>query len=561
MKYCVISVVCFLLILTIRLNATPSQTLEKLTSYEKSNAVINIECEETAQAQANLIEETWNNGNYEEAIELLRSSPKLDDAAIGIQWKNPIKTSSRWAGDVRVGTVDSVVDMDFDIDNSNGNLLAALLYRNGPSNYRFTINMSQDTGKTWSETYVWTTSSPNPIDIDCAVYKNHFYLAYTYTNNTEGRIRRFSTSDGSADMTYGAPNGFRTVIHEGDSLREIVLISDADNSASKYLFYLSIMASDSLRLYFNYNDTSAISWTREVNFYNLHISDADRGLDACYTVPNKLWTSYIGTDNSPYAIGGWASWTVHDLSSFTGTHPKNVTSVAAYGDTVMVVYHYDGTTFNDVRYSINKTGGTTNWAVGVLLTSTSDISYVNDVTARGGDGFGTVYQTIGGSAVGVYQHRSYSSSFLTPPDSFADNVPCYDIKPCIERIADGVYGILYVNWPGQMAWFDRSDWPSGIDEDLTNKNTAVISSTSAVFSNKIEINYYLPANQDNSKMSLDIYNIAGERIKNLAKGMPAGRHSVTWFGDSDGKPAPNGIYFAVLKSGEPEKRLKITLIR
>ncbi len=106
-----------------------SQTLEKLTAYEKSNAIIDFECEEKDRAQADIIEETWNRGDYEEAIELLKSSPDLEDAALGIQWKKPVKTSSsRWAGDVRVGTVDSIVDIDFDVDNSNGNLIAALLY-------------------------------------------------------------------------------------------------------------------------------------------------------------------------------------------------------------------------------------------------------------------------------------------------------------------------------------------------------------------------------------------------------------------------------------------------
>jgi hypothetical protein len=557
-KNCIWFVIFLLLALTIRVNANPSQTLENLTAYEKSNAIIDIECEDGAQAQADIIENTWNSGNYEEAIELLKNSSELDDAAIGIQWRNPVKTSSRWAGDVRVGTVDSIVDIDFDVDNSNGHLLAALLYQDGPTDYRFTINISLDTGKTWAETYVWGYNPSYQVDIDGAVLTNYFYLAYTYLSNSVGRIRRFFTNSGGPDMTYGQPNGYVTVIDEGVNLREIMLPGDADNPASRYLFYFSILDNDSLRLYFN-NDTSASSWTREVNFYNLGISNADRGLDACYTVPNKVWASYIGTDNKPYAVGGWSSWTVHDLSSNVGIHPSNVTSVAAYGDTVMVVYHYDGTTFNDVRYSYTSTGGPA-WATGVLFSSTSDNSYVNDVTARGGDGFGTVYQTIGGSAVGIYRHRSYSSSFLTPPDSFTDNVPCYDIKPCIERIADGVYGILYVRWPEQTAWFDRSDWLSGIDEDIPDENaTSILSVRQSISGSQIDINYYLT--DDNSDMSLDIYDITGKHVKNLAKGMPAGSHSVTWFADSEGRPAPNGIYFAVLKSGDIEKSLKITLVR
>jgi len=318
--------------------------------------------------------------------------------------------------------------------------------------------MSADTGKTWTETYVWIASPDYEIDIDCAVYKNYFYLAYTYLNNSVGRIRRFSTSDGTADMTYGELNGFATVVDEGVDLREIVLTSDADNPASRYLFYFSLMENDSMRLYFS--DSTATTWTRTVNF---HVPNVSRGIDACCAVPNKIWVSYIGTDNELYFVGGWSSWTIYPTSANLGTNSQYATSVSAYGDTVMIVYPFPTLPTYDVRYYITSNNGA-NWGVGTLLSASDISSSVNDVTARGGDGFGTVYQTTGLSAEGVFRHRSYSSSAWTPLVSFADNVPRANVKPCIERIADGIYGILYVNYPEQMAWFDRSDWlsPDGL---------------------------------------------------------------------------------------------------
>lgn len=436
-----------------------SQTLEKLTAYEKSNAIIDFECEEKDQAKADIIEETWNNGIYEEAIEMLKNSTELEDAALGIQWKEPAKTSSRWAGDVRVNMVDSIVDMDFDVDNSNGNLIAALLYQYNETYYKFTVNMSADTGKTWTETYVWTASPDYEIDIDCAVYKNYFYLAYTYLNNSVGRIRRFSTSDGTADMTYGELNGFATVVDEGVDLREIVLTSDADNPASRYLFYFSLMENDSMRLYFS--DSTATTWTRTVNF---HVPNVSRGIDACHTAPNAIWVSYIGTDNELYFVGGWSSWTTWPASANLGTSSSLTTSIGAYGDTVIVVYPFQSSaTTYDVRYYITSNNGA-NWGVGNILYNSNLRSSVNDVTARGGDGIGAVYQTVGSSAEGVYRHRRYDLVLWSSPTSFADYVPRSTIKPCIERIADGIYGILYVNYPEQMAWFDRSDWlsPDGL---------------------------------------------------------------------------------------------------
>jgi hypothetical protein len=431
--------------------------LEDLSAYEKSNSIIDIECEEEARAQADIIEEKWNSGDYEEAIELLKNSPALEEAALGIQWKEPVKTPAiRWAGDVRVGTVDSIVDIDFDVDNSNGNLFAALLYNFDGTYYSYTINMSSDTGKTWTETYLWTANPSLEIDIDGAVFNGYFYLAYTYANNSLGRIRRFSTSDGSADMTFGT-GGYATVINEGEDLRELVLTSNADNPSPEYLFYFSIMENDSIRCY--YSNEAVTAWYP----FNPDVDNASRGLDACCAVPNKLWASYIGTDNELYFMGGWSSWTTYPTSADLGSNSWYVTSISAYGDTVIIVYPFPTLPTYDVRYYITTNNGS-NWAVGTLLNASDVASWVNDVTARGGDGIGAVYQTTGLSAEGFYKHRSYSSALWTPDVSFADSVTRANRKPCIERIADGIYGILYVNYPEEMAWFDRSDWltPDGL---------------------------------------------------------------------------------------------------
>lgn len=530
------------------------QTLENLTTYEKRNAIIDIECEAGDKVKADLIEEKWNSENYEEAIELLKNSPELGDAAIGIQWREPIKTSARWAGDVRVGTRDSIIDIDFDVDNSNGNLFAALLYRVAASNYNFTINISLDTGRTWAETYEWTLFPDYEIDIDGVVLKNYFYLAYTYNNNTVGRIRRFNTSDGSSDDAYG----YVMVIDEGVDIREIALTSNADSSISNlhYLLYLSIMDNDSLKLY--YSDTIATNWDGS---FDTEVGNADRGLDACYSSIPKIWASYIGTDDSLYVIGGWVGWINYGPLSYVGSNSAYITSIGAYGDTVMAVYpYYEGPSSNSVRYSITYNDGS-NWDEGTILGASFTSSYVNDVTARNGDGIGIFYQTTGLNAGGYYRHRNYVNSAWSGPVSVADSITCENVKPSIERIANGIYGILYVNYPEQMAWFDRSDWVSGIEEeDIPDANTAVIlSATRTLFSGEITISYYLPSSQ--SDMSLDIFDVSGSHVKQLAKGMPAGNHTVTWFGDSDGKPAPNGIYFCVLKADGTTKSLRMTLIR
>ncbi len=550
MKNFSIIIVCFLFASSI-LKANSSKALEELTACEKTNAIIDIECKERDRGTADIIEETWNAGNYEEAIKLLKNSQNLDDAAIGIQWKKPMKTSLRWEGDVRVGNVDSILDIDFDIDNSNGNLIAALFYKDG-SLYRYTINISLDMGETWSQTYILATILNYEIDIDGAVFHNYFYLAYTTLGNHRGNIRRFRTSDGSYDATYS----YKTVIDEGPILKEISLASDADDPASQFLFYFSILDNDSLRLYFNEDDTLAASWVREANF-NTYVPDADRGLDVCFTLPNKVWASYIRTDDVLSFIGGWSSWTVYPTSA--DVNGAYTTSIGAYGDSLMIVYA-DSNAAVETRYLVTSDGGGS-WNAGVLFSSATANSFVNDVTARGGDGFGVVYTITGTGSEGCYRHTGYGTPAWTPPDSFADNAPMENLKPCIERLADGIYGILYVDQSEGMAWFDRSDWVSGVNENFTDKNTPVLlGASAAVFSDQVDINFYLPSSQKN--MSLNIYDIAGNHVKTLAKEMPGGRNSVTWFADRDnGSKVSSGIYFAVLESGKHRESLKITFIR
>ena len=170
--------------LSVNLNANPLQTLENLNAYEKSNAIIDIECEEEFKAQAAIIEKTWAAGNQKEAIELLKNSFILDDANLGIQWKKPVKTNLRWGNDAAVSGRDSVSVVCLDVDNNTGNLFSVLKYHISTHNY-WCLNMSSDTGKSWSEIYNWGDLTG---DIDGAVLKGYFYVAYSTTTTGDGRM-------------------------------------------------------------------------------------------------------------------------------------------------------------------------------------------------------------------------------------------------------------------------------------------------------------------------------------------------------------------------------------
>jgi hypothetical protein len=62
---------------------------------------------------------------------------------------------------------------------------------------------------------------------------------------------------------------------------------------------------------------------------------------------------------------------------------------------------------------------------------------------------------------------------------------------------------------------------------------------------------------------LEIYNVRGERVTTLVNGvLPAGVHAVRWLGRSDhGARAASGVYFARLRAGSAERRLKLLLVQ
>ncbi|MBC8415880.1 MAG: T9SS type A sorting domain-containing protein, partial [Candidatus Cloacimonetes bacterium] len=74
------------------------------------------------------------------------------------------------------------------------------------------------------------------------------------------------------------------------------------------------------------------------------------------------------------------------------------------------------------------------------------------------------------------------------------------------------------------------------------------------------INYSL---KENSKVSLSIYNIKGQKIKTLAHDeFTKGSHSIIWNGrDSNDKRVDSGIYFYKLKAGDYQKVRKMVLLK
>ncbi|HSG27911.1 MAG TPA: FlgD immunoglobulin-like domain containing protein, partial [Candidatus Krumholzibacterium sp.] len=80
------------------------------------------------------------------------------------------------------------------------------------------------------------------------------------------------------------------------------------------------------------------------------------------------------------------------------------------------------------------------------------------------------------------------------------------------------------------------------------------------FNPSTEISYFLPQAES---VSLDIFDVAGRRIKTLANGiMREGDHRVEWDGrDNNGSRVASGVYFYRLRAGKDTLTRKMVLLR
>jgi hypothetical protein len=102
--------------------------------------------------------------------------------------------------------------------------------------------------------------------------------------------------------------------------------------------------------------------------------------------------------------------------------------------------------------------------------------------------------------------------------------------------------------------------PVDVDNEIIVNSESILSNYPNPFNPETTINYSL---KENSKVSLNIYNIKGQKVNTLVNEMiSAGEHSVIWDGrDSNGNRVGSGIYFYKLKVGDFQKIKKMILLK
>jgi molybdopterin-binding protein len=99
------------------------------------------------------------------------------------------------------------------------------------------------------------------------------------------------------------------------------------------------------------------------------------------------------------------------------------------------------------------------------------------------------------------------------------------------------------------------------DDDLTPDGMELISNFPNPFNPSTTISFSVA--QTSSFVTLDIYNIKGQKVKTLINDrFDAGAHQVVWDGkDDNNKPVSSGIYFYKLKAGNFEQTKKMILLK
>ena len=455
------------------------EQLALLTADERANARIELELRSAATVAqhetAAEIAALWNHGSHDAALALLRSFEQSGaPLGLGIAWRVPLNHGGQRFADLRIGgTRTDAQTMSLDFDAQTGNVFAVLRWGSTTGVSAWTVNLSDDGGITWTETYAFGSAS-GLIDLDCAVVDDFLYIAYVAGNATgEARLRRASVSTGGIDVGFS----FQAVFLAGaETIEEVALATNADYSDNR-IYYLAIQSDDTLRYAWDAADDGT-TFTEQ----SPATASPEFGLDATWhynaaSCDDFLYVSYAGNDGNIHVFGrSAAAWTDWVVEPATGSSRR--TAISAYGDVVICAFEYPYTYGTGVRYRISYDCGDT-WSAGSLAVpdgATIFGYFEPDVDARDGDGIAIIYQGEAGEFDPLYYRKragfapgAWSDpALLNDFDIYTGSETAISYLPALEGELFS-HGAMYLSLDPDFRtpYFDRPRTGSGPCDDVT----------------------------------------------------------------------------------------------
>ncbi|MBN2465033.1 hypothetical protein JXD38_05360 [candidate division WOR-3 bacterium] len=534
--------------------------LERMSQAERKNSRISIEftsSDPQLVALGQEVERLWDGGQFDEALAQLASlEARVGPVAVGNSWRTPVPTleTNLWDTDVRIGNRDSLMELSFDTHLSSGNLYAVL--RHGAKSAYY-VNMSTDGGNSWNETFYWNGSSVLP-SVDAAALANHLYVTYSDPGDDprQVRIRRFRWNDGAEDtFSTGAEWVAACTLAAGDTVRELSLVANQHGYNNR--LYITTLVNDG-SVQWSWDDANAVSWLDAATgitsgAYSGLDATENQGFDSTY-----MFFSYYDTSDTLRIYG-------KTEDNFTRRYSRPVgnagayykTSISAYEDTVICAYDNCTASPYQVEYVINYSGSPS-WGHGTL-SDPDTTAEAPGVTARGGGGLAAVFRHYTATRqLRFLQREDYGPGPWTDAIPIADYDPYWN-RPGIEYLGSGVFGVAYLskNSPTvRGAYFDRSDWPTGLAEQrrlLVEEN--VLNVMPNPLSGHGRLNYTLNRPAD---LRVQLYDRTGRIVRTLFDGYsPAGLQSLP-FDASDMVP---GVYFARADADGRALTVPVTVVK
>lgn len=469
---------------------------------------------------------------------------------------------------------------------------------------------SQDGGSTWYEIGPYNHVDHHAMDFDRADYSRIFegndggiYVSYNSGSSWTKLYDQHTNQFYAIEIDYQNPNRLYGGTQDNGTLRTVY--GDPDGWEAIFGgdgFYCNVDPTDSNKVYVEYqygnlyrSTDFANSWSRVMG----GISSGDRRNWSTPVVmdPADPQTLYYGTYRVYRTTNGgdWWSAISGDLTSGdAGGGFGTITTIAVSGVDRDVIYV--GTDDSNVWVTKNGGGSWTHisstlpnrWVTRITIDpSDPGCAYVTFSGLRWDENIGYVYYTgdygetwaditgnlpaapvnaivvdpgmttrlIVGTDVGCFYSDARDGSWILAGTGLPP-VPIYDLKTHVptRMLLAGTHG-------RSMYSLDLNQLPGVASVKVTEPVPVVrLANHPNPFAAGTTITFVLSRSSD---ISLDIFDLAGRKVKTLASGpQQAGDHRIEWDGTNEhGRRVASGIYFLRLETGEGAATRHLNLIR